>query len=80
MNLLMLLVAVSVVAPDFQSESTLGCKRPNIINQSEEDWNSIDELVVKSSYRGCKRYFGPKSCPRSVTKTNYETYRVICFK
>ena len=63
---------------ELESDSINKCYAPYVIDQTQSPWTELDESVVKSSFHGCRKYYGAKSCPKVVVKTDHETYRVIC--
>lgn len=63
-----------------ESFLTERCRKPKIINLSEDSWNGTDQKTLNKSYDGCRRIYSELHCPRVFYKMAKNTYRVICYK
>ena len=55
-----------------------GCFNPNIINTSQEPWNSHDQKVLKKATNRCGELYKDAPCIKMFWKTEPRVYRVMC--
>lgn len=58
--------------------ASLVCPKPQVINESKQSWNEIDQWNLNIALNGCARKYEKSPCMKKFIKRAPQVYAVVC--
>lgn len=58
----------------------LSCPKANVINNSKKPWSKLDQAVLETAQKQCKKIFPNYPCLKRLVKSTDGNYAVTCGK